>query len=465
MKVEDFKNDLEKKVLKYLFTNIHYLSLADTYLKKDYFSVYKNVFRMLMAHYRHSGGILTEEVVNVYLGMNRIDSDDFLIYKSLVKELPNINISDDESEYKSFCDALIEEYKKMEYLNLASYIIEVDPVHGNTKELKELENTIMRRMTDINSENSTIRAIGSLKESVDEQKNRYLERKENPNLEEYIPTGFDVIDEVEGGFRKSELVYIIGRKGSGKSILMLNFAYNAWIRGKNVLLFSLEISKEDYERRLAACACNIRSNGLKKGTLTPDEEGRFRIYLKNLLKDKSIEGDPIGQMVIVDVPAQCKSSFIEATMLAEQRRRNLKFDIVFVDYAGIMMPDIIVPEKRHQQGQIALDLKRIARKHEVVVVSAAQMTRQGRNDTAQRGGHSDSAHIAESDQVADHIDWGIAVRVEHQESRYGILESFKTRDAAPFSFTFLKAYDKMRMEKITGDITDPSGETWGSSLD
>ena len=113
----------------------------------------------------------------------------------------------------------------------------------------------------------------------------------------------------------------------------------------------------------------------------------------------------------------------------------------------------------HQQGAIALSFKNLARKHNCVVMSASQMSRQGRNDINQKGGKADSAHIAESDQVADHIDWGIAVKLSDFESDYGTLESFKTRDAAPFSFQFKKDYAMMRMTPVKRQgPSDPAGQ-------
>lgn len=162
------------------------------------------------------------------------------------------------------------------------------------------------------------------------------------------------------------------------------------------------------------------------------------------------------------MPANCKPSSIEAHLLLEQRKRQVKFDVIVVDYAGIMQPDYVIAEKRHQQGAIALSLKQIARKYNCAVYSASQMSRQGRSDINQKGGHADSAHIAESDQVADHIDWGIAIKITDVESDVGILESFKTRDAAPFSFSFRKNYAMMQMKSIKNSTMplDPSGEKW-----
>ena len=69
----------------------------------------------------------------------------------------------------------------------------------------------------------------------------------NPNMIKYIKSGFASID-AEGGFRTSELVYVIGRKGDGKSVLLLNLAHNMWKDGHNVILFSIFFG--NFKRRL-----------------------------------------------------------------------------------------------------------------------------------------------------------------------------------------------------------------------
>jgi replicative DNA helicase len=224
----------------------------------------------------------------------------------------------------------------------------------------------------------------------------------NPESVVYIPTGFKKIDNEEGGFRYGELVYIIGRKGDGKSVLMLNLAHNAWAQGKNVILFSLEISKEDYERRFDARAAGISSNGLKRGTLNEIEEALYNKYLEGLKNGTTPDGKKSGVFYIVDVPLKCSPAFIESKADTIEQQMGIKFDMIFVDYAGIMVPNVPVAEKRHEQGQIALDLKRLARSKECVVVSAAQMTRKGKEDSSSKNGKVGTEHVAESDQISDH---------------------------------------------------------------
>ena len=453
MTLQDFKKVTEAKVLKYLFDNVAYIALGESKLQKEYFSTYVNVYRFLLLYYHKFGGTY-DEVAALDFAKSQGIVHLFKDTQNYCAGIDNITIDLTESAFLAEIEVLISLYKKIEYIHLAQEIVNFDIPNAPIHKMAQLEETISKKMIDLTTNRSLIRKSGTLSESADEQLKAYLELYEYPNKIDYIPTGLPKIDRYEGGLRRSELVYIIGRKGAGKSILMLNMGLAAAEANKNVLLFSLEISKEDYERRMAAAAARISSNGLKRGTLNDEEYSRFRQYIDNLKEHKTFNGMPMGQFVIIDIPAQITPSFVEAQLLLEQKKRNIKFDEVIVDYAGIMSPNIAVQEKRHAQGAIALDLKNLARKYNCVIISAAQMSRQGKNDTSQKGGHSDSAHIAESDQVADHIDWGIAIRLLNQDIKHGVIESFKTRDAAPFSFPFINNYDIMRATPIDNDSGD-----------
>lgn len=73
-----------------------------------------------------------------------------------------------------------------------------------------------------------------------------------------IATGFKSIDEKIDGFRKSELVILGGRPGSGKTTLALNIAFNIARRRKNVLFFSLEMSRFELHKRLVSSITELK---------------------------------------------------------------------------------------------------------------------------------------------------------------------------------------------------------------
>ena len=447
MTLQEFKQSVEAKVLKYLFKNVSYIALSESKIKKEHFSFYSDVYRFVIFYYHKFGGIVDSVAALDVAKARQIDKNVLVHVNDFLANIDNIQIDDSESAFLAEADTLLSLYKKSELIALAQNITDFNIPAAPIQKVAQLEEIIAKKITEISTDLSLIRKSGSLAESADDQLRNYVELRDHPEIIDYIPSGLSTIDLLEGGFRKSELIYVIGRKGAGKSILMLNFGLAAANANKNVLLFSLEISKEDYERRLAACSANILSNGLKRGTLDNEEYERYKKYLKNLKEHRTMDNKPMGNFVIVDVPSQITPSFIEAQLIFEQNKRNIKFDEVIVDYAGIMAPNIAVVEKRHAQGAIALSLKQIARKYDCVVISGAQMSRQGKNEIANKDGRADSSHIAESDQVADHIDWGIAIRLGKDPSS-GIIESFKTRDAAPFIISFSPEYARMRIVPI-----------------
>ena len=466
---KEYKQIIEKKILKYLISDKLYLAVADSKLQPKFFSEesYQNLYKGIINFYHMNSNVLNEREIIALVQTNYSDlisKKELQVYQTILQDTtPIIDIND----LNTNITLLSHLYSRQRITNIALSIIEdnCDKAY-TTEDIKKSLNNLITAATELSLDNDTsIRASGSIIESAQKQYDDYIKMRDHPDCIEYIPTGFYPIDEAEGGFRKSELIYVIGRKGTGKSILLLNLAWNACLAGKNILLFSLEISKEDYERRLASYASKVPSKGIKRGNLTDEQQEQFAHYLKNLSKHLGPNDEKLGEFVIIDMPGNCKPATIEAQLLAEQRKRNIKFDVIVVDYAGIMQPDISVVEKRHQQGAIALGLKQLARKHDCAIYSASQMSRLGRAEINQKGGHADSAHIAESDQVADHIDWGIAIKMV-EGSEYGILESFKTRDAAPFEFYFKKDYSMMCMTPSDHDINlplDPEGKNFGNN--
>ena len=66
-----------------------------------------------------------------------------------------------------------------------------------------------------------------------------------------IPTGFDKLDDLMGGFSSGELVVLGGRPSSGKTALAIHFILQTALERRiPTLLFSLEMSKEQISNRM-----------------------------------------------------------------------------------------------------------------------------------------------------------------------------------------------------------------------
>lgn len=449
--INEERQECERRIFTYFEENPRYFTESIGKIKSEYFSTYGPVFKLFQLYYSKYQGIITPQMVETYRKTYQIDDDTYVKYRTLedCKEETKLHVNFNEAEFNALINELNLYYRQEKMIGIAQVILDNNPMKSSDEKMTKLEEYVQTQLTDISADNSEIRKAGLLSDSAEEQAKLYLKIKNNPELQKFIPSGFDCIDKTAGGFRPSEMICVTGRKGAGKSVCLLNMAHAAWKNKYNVLLFTLEVPKEDYERRFAACAANINSNNLKRGQLEEWEEKRFRDYLKGLKQKKSPDGNDTGELFIVDVPSKCSPAFIESTLVKEQQRLGIKFDVIVVDYLGIMIPNVELKERRLNMGQIALDLKRIARKYNCVMITAAQMNRRGQDDLKGKDGQSDSNQIADSDQIADHVDMGFAIYSMNDEQ--GFLDSWKTRDMPPFKMLFMKHFAQMRIDPCKTD--------------
>jgi replicative DNA helicase len=78
-----------------------------------------------------------------------------------------------------------------------------------------------------------------------------------------IPTQFKMLDRILGGLQKSDLIYVAGRPGMGKSSWGLGVAKGAAQLGFKSAFFSLEMSKRQLVERMISMDTGIDTNRLR----------------------------------------------------------------------------------------------------------------------------------------------------------------------------------------------------------
>ncbi len=87
-----------------------------------------------------------------------------------------------------------------------------------------------------------------------------------------VPTGFFDLDYKTSGFHGSELILIAARPAMGKSAFVLNIATNAAMKANiPVVIFSLEMSKEQMVNRILCSEAMVDSNKVRTGKLEEDD--------------------------------------------------------------------------------------------------------------------------------------------------------------------------------------------------
>ena len=114
----------------------------------------------------------------------------------------------------------------------------------------------------------------------------YVTRKNLPNGLLGMSTGFPTIDEATSGLQEGQLIVVVAPPKTGKSTLLLQMAYNLHMDGNTPVFQSFEMSNSEQLSRYDAMRARISHHRLRTGTLTPDEEIRYKAKLKSLSRMK-----------------------------------------------------------------------------------------------------------------------------------------------------------------------------------
>jgi replicative DNA helicase len=179
-----------------------------------------------------------------------------------------------------------------------------------------------------------------------------------------VPSGFNDLDDLTGGFQAGNLVVLAARPAMGKSALATNFAENAAVdHGKSVALFSLEMSETELAHRFLASRARVSSDELRKG----------RVKAERWNKVNQAAGTLAAAPLYID-----DSSDIGVLELRAKARRMAArhgLGMVIVDYLQLMRPDGRSDSRVEQIGQISRGLKILARELEVPVIAISQLSR------------------------------------------------------------------------------------------
>lgn len=181
-----------------------------------------------------------------------------------------------------------------------------------------------------------------------------------------ITSGYKDIDKYTGGWRAQDLIIVGARPSVGKTAILINFAYNAAVKGKKVGVFSLEMSKEMLASRLLAMQARVQGQDIRAGRLTEDELNRV-VRAHSELADLPMWFD--------DTTAVNMRS-IRGRIRRMQQKHGI--EMVVVDYLQLIHDDKARRGELNrvvEVGEITGALKNIARELKIPILVASQLSR------------------------------------------------------------------------------------------
>ena len=271
----------------------------------------------------------------------------------------------------------------------------------------------------------------------------HIQRK-NKKLE----TGWTFVDNVSGGgYDPKSLVVYAGEQNVGKSIWLANDAANFVRMGHNVVFITAEMGAQKVLKR-------IGSNLLDISMMDYDQKSVNRDFIKRKLERIARGLLPPGRLFIKEFPTSQGSVLdIEAYLKELEETQDHKVNVLVVDYINILAnyrnPNT---ENTYMKiKQIAEDLRAMAVKRDMLVISATQLNRGAWDSTEIK-----MENIAESAGLAHTADVMYALiqdSLMHSNNEYW-LKVLKIRDGQGKGSRcrFNINYDNMRLTE-TDDIT------------
>jgi replicative DNA helicase len=211
-----------------------------------------------------------------------------------------------------------------------------------------------------------------------------------------IPPGltsdFSDLDGMTGGFQRSDLIIIAGRPAMGKTAVSLNIAYNmAKLHGLPVLVFSLEMSKDQLVQRIIASEAGVDSNRLRSGRISPNEwDSVYKAV--DRISELPIFIDDNASMTLMEMRSQARKM---------QAEHGGSLGLIMIDYLQLMEG---TSDNRVQEiSKITRGLKGLARELQVPVISLSQLSRGVEARNNKRPMMSDLRESGSIEQDADLI--------------------------------------------------------------
>jgi replicative DNA helicase len=263
--------------------------------------------------------------------------------------------------------------------------------------------------------------------------------KSNGQLITGLPSGYHALDEMTSGFQNSEMIILGARPSMGKTSILLNIAEQVSVIEKMpVVVYSLEMSKEQLAQRLLASYSRFNLRQMRRGVISTDDWTKLQMAASDLHQ---------APMFIDDSP-----TLTILQLRAKARRLKASNDIrcIFIDYLQLMSYSGRADSRQEQITEISRGIKALARELEVPIICAAQLNRGPTDRPSQRPRMSDLRESGSIEQDAD------VVMLLHNEDYYHkgeesynptgftelILEKQRNGPTGVCKFTFVKEYTR-----------------------
>jgi replicative DNA helicase len=268
------------------------------------------------------------------------------------------------SHVEQYADIVAQKSLRRRLIKAAQEIKDLS--HDESRQLQELIEAAETRLFEV-SQQHVKQDVISLEAILAESFDRLDELHKDKQKIRGLSTGFKDLDNTLAGFQRSDLIILAARPSMGKTALALNFAHNiATKTPEPVLIFSLEMSKEQLVDRLLSMESGVDAWALRTGNLTDTDFEKIGQAM-GVLSEAPIFIDDSPGITISELRTK-----------ARREAHRHKLGLVIVDYLQLMSGggryggDM---NRVQEISEISRGLKGIARELDVPVLALSQLSR------------------------------------------------------------------------------------------
>jgi replicative DNA helicase len=234
------------------------------------------------------------------------------------------------------------------------------------RSLQELIEEAETRLFEV-SQKHVKQDITSIETILSESFDRLDELHKDKGKIRGVPTGFKDMDNILAGLQRSDLFILAARPSMGKTAFSLNLAHNVAVKAEQpVLIFSLEMSKEQLVDRMLSMESGVDAWALRTGNLTDADFEKIGQAMGTLSE---------AQIFIDDTPGITVSD-LRTKARREAHMRPL--GLIIVDYLQLMSGGSRFSgegNRVQEISEISRGLKGVARELNVPLIALSQLSR------------------------------------------------------------------------------------------
>lgn len=330
----------------------------------------------------------------------------------------------------SDCEALLDQLH--EYRQTRAYYVMARTVLNELEKAKVNPNDLSRLVSEAQASASLRRSLDDCMFTIGTGSNvdaLVQEMLFNPQLDNWIPTGWETFDKVNGGMPRGGLITIGGNSGSGKSHTVLSLGSAQAEMGYNIVILPLEMTEQEQLARYIARVSSTDSLKINLGKLAREEaEAAYRRFRR---ADRRIA--KAGGRLTIFRP---KEDIAIEEALAACHSQNP--DGIYIDYIGLLK-GADGDDQWRKLGQIARYGKVHAGNTDSFVALAAQV--------------SDDGKVRYSQTIKEHSSLAFTFVATKDSKAKGLLNvsMLKGRNQKMFDFVLRIIYEHSMVRDLQPD--------------